>query len=273
MSNPNHLLQPKHQFAAYRAMKWMAEDDPAELAFPSLYYQSAHAAKMSRHREEEAEGWRDDSFFIQQLLQRYALATFYFGLDDDTAQGQTTEDVVAAANHELFRKSWLSKDHVCHWHGVDCSSYGRGDKAGVESVHLSTVVRVNLTRHNLGGRMPMEWFSGVALPDLTSVDLSHNSLFGTLPDSNANAGEQSLFLIHQWRRVPSAIPHQQHFGLVVVDRLGTYALGHCTQSADWDTPSSTADCKALPKSFSESQSFYGPFGVHSEGWHWRRQTR
>lgn len=182
VSHPEEILQSERQTAAYLAMKWIAIEDPAELSLPSRYYRPPHTAKMSRHHE--VGSWKDDTFLIQQLLQRYVLAVFYFSLQppSNATEELETDDVLAAENHQHFQKSWLSGDHVCHWRGVDCGTYRHDEKSGVSSFHMSNVVSVNLTRHNLKGSLPHEWLSGAALPDLTSIDLSHNHLYGTLPD-------------------------------------------------------------------------------------------
>ncbi|CAB9521392.1 unknown protein (Partial), partial [Seminavis robusta] len=186
VSPPDTILGKDKGSAAYRALQWIADEDPAKLPFPHFYYQSAHTAKLSRHDQEQPE-WRDDSFAIQQLLQRYAMAVFYYSLEkphttDEATADQVLEDTVAALNHEKLQQSWLTKDHLCHWRGIDCGTYDHGGKAGVESIHMSSVVSINLTRHHLYGTLPPEWFSGTALPDLASVDLSGNHLHGSLPD-------------------------------------------------------------------------------------------
>ena len=75
---------------------------------------------------------------------------------------------------------------MCHWRGLDCgtheSRHAPGvERAGVESIHMTSVVSVNLTNHALTGTLPQELFSSAAMPDLITVDISHNQIHGGLP--------------------------------------------------------------------------------------------
>jgi hypothetical protein len=183
VSQPHDILGQNKQSAAYRALKWIANDDPAELPFPTSYYQPPHTAKLSRDDKEEP-AWKNDPFAIHQILQRYALAVFFFSLqsqEDLPDIDKFPNDLSAEENYEHLRRSWLTRDHVCHWRGIDCGIYEAARRAGAESIHMSSVVSVDLTRHQLEGTFPREWLSVTALPDLLSIDLSYNLLHGTLP--------------------------------------------------------------------------------------------
>ena len=51
----------------------------------------------------------------------------------------------------------------------------------MQSLSSHCISLVAQTRHSLVGTFPSELLSGRALPDLSTIDLSHNGLHGTLP--------------------------------------------------------------------------------------------
>ena len=202
VSNPDRLFQDDDfSTPQFRAVQWISQHDPAHMPLPSAYYTPPPLEEEndgSRKLQQSTQYWEHGSeeFMVQQLIQRYALAVFYFGLEPAAADMDATEHL------DRFQSSWLSEDHVCHWHGLDCGvpdvRRNHDDRKAatspetnkMESVHLSTVVSVNLTRHYLNGTgnagasvIPTEWFSGNALSDLASIDLSYNYLRGTIPAS------------------------------------------------------------------------------------------
>jgi len=108
------------------------------------------------------------------VVQRYALATFYFATEGDSWTDY---------------EGWLSADDECTWKGIDC---GDGEE----------VSTIDLNRNNLGGTLPNEelgaltslealigWENTIAGPIPTSifkaplsiVDMEFNELTGNLP--------------------------------------------------------------------------------------------
>lgn len=95
----------------------------------------------------------------ETLRTRFALATLYFSTHRSESRKWINE------NH------WLSSYPVCLWHGVTCRD---------ESDTIGLVKAVNLSANALEGELPRE----IALlqRDIQSIDLSSNSIGGTIPD-------------------------------------------------------------------------------------------
>ena len=132
------------------ALRWLTDEDPAKLS--------------------------DDD---DALLQRYALATFYFSTYVyaeivDAQSGDTT------SGGWTYGDYWMSEKGICMWFGISCTPHL---KEGVEEVHYnenSDVLRLNLTDNNIRGVIPSELS---ALENLVSLDLGNNKLQGTVPKS------------------------------------------------------------------------------------------
>lgn len=184
VSTSESLFQSKES-AQYQALKWISEDDPAQSPIPRLYYSPPEDDSNGQHHSATLMEHASDEFTLQQVLQRYVLAVFYFNLQPfvvpDSSSSASIDTEAVAKSLGYFRKSWLSEDHVCHWHGLDCGIYNKNSVgAEIESIHMSTVVGLNLTGHHLNATWPQELFVGAAMPDLRSVDLSHNYLAGPI---------------------------------------------------------------------------------------------
>lgn len=156
--------------AAYQALKWISEDDSAQLVIPG--YDTSPGAH--------------DWEYLSQLLQRYALALLYFEMEFDVDQTKVEESQAMsseeAQNNRLeFDLKWTLADSVCGWPGVTCQEDHQ-------------VVALNLTHTILQGTLPKEILAGVALPHLSSLDLSHNKIHGSLPDVAASAGNNRKLL-------------------------------------------------------------------------------
>jgi len=229
VSSPDHLFQSlgnadTKPSASRRALKWICEDDPAQLPLPASYYRNDESDKDGQQDSSSTPTTSsmllsDDAFLIHQVLQRYALAVLAFAMlpeeilaedskttiasvggNVEAAATATANNDAAQANQKGFQQSWLSGDHVCHWRGLDCgtheSRHAPGvERAGVESIHMTSVVSVNLTNHALTGTLPQEIFSSAAMPDLMAVDISHNQIHGGLPslldEENTDDGDAS----------------------------------------------------------------------------------
>ena len=148
--------------AQYLALEWVSEDDEHKLIIPG--YDTSAVGKPS------------DWIQLNNLLQRYALAVFYYMIhvNDESIMEEEGKLLVQAseqerANRLAFDSQWMQKGSVCTWPGVICEG-----KAG-------DVVALNLTHSVLVGVMPEELVTGIALPHMTSMDLSHNHIQGPIP--------------------------------------------------------------------------------------------
>jgi hypothetical protein len=131
------------------ALRWLTDEDPATLAID------------------------DDA-----LLQRYALATFYFSTYVYAEIVDTQQNGGGSEGGWTYGDYWMSEKGICMWFGVSCPAHL---KEGEEEVHYnenSNVMRLNLTENNIRGVIPSEL---TALEDLVSLDLSNNMLQGTVP--------------------------------------------------------------------------------------------
>jgi hypothetical protein len=145
--------------AQNQALRWLTDDDPAELP-------------------------ADD----KAILQRYALATFYFS----TYANAEIVDVQGNAGVEgawTYSDNWMSKKGVCKWFGVSCSPQST---EGVEENDNSDIIHFNLTDNNMRGIIPSEL---AALENLVSLDLSKNKLEGTVPKALANFKQLRKFAL------------------------------------------------------------------------------
>jgi len=129
------------------ALRWLTDEDPGKL---------------------QAD---DDA-----ILQRYALATFYFST-------YVYAEIVDSQNGGsgggwTYGDYWMSEKGICMWFGVSCPPHL---KEGLEEVHYnenSDILRLNLTDNNIRGIVPSEL---AALENLVSMDLGNNKLEGTVP--------------------------------------------------------------------------------------------
>ena len=169
--------------AAYQALEWMSLRDSAKLDVPGFY-------------EHENKGDHSDLSEEQQgalLLQRFALATFYFRMEEEFLQGGEERHLLRhkrrrrnrrrrflhGANspsaeefhrQDKFEEHWTVHNDTCSWFGVTCNDQ-------------DFIVDINLTHTLLEGKLVAELFQEAALPAMTSLDLSHNNLNGFFPTS------------------------------------------------------------------------------------------
>ena len=117
------------------------------------------------------------------LLQRYALATFYFSTYVFAEIADARSGAAAASSSAggwTYGDYWMSEKGICLWFGVSCAPI---IKEGVEEVQYnenSNVLRLNLTSNNVRGIIPSEIS---ALENLLTLDLGDNRLQGTIPKS------------------------------------------------------------------------------------------
>jgi len=97
-------------------------------------------------------------------MARYALAVLYYSTNDVPTELNPDPKTWYKADR------WLSKDHACEWHGVDCD----------EKLHIA---QIDLSRNNLSGKIPIEL---AALNEhLTSLVLSENFILMREADYDA----------------------------------------------------------------------------------------
>lgn len=145
-----------------QALRWMANEDPAELEIPGFDMDVAIDTVTAE----------------QALLQRYALAVLFFsvypkvsnnGLDSNGRRAQTLLGDTDIKNQEAMEQDWLTDKHICEWHGVTCDDM------------FESVITIELPHHNLQGTIPREVLVGNSLPYMRELVLSHNQLYGKLP--------------------------------------------------------------------------------------------
>ena len=132
------------------ALRWLTDFDPANLA-------TDHGA----------------------LLQRYALAVFYFSTYLN-AELHDQQNHGAKEGGWVNMEFWMTEKGICDWYGVSCPPHLH---EGAEVVHYnenSDVLQLNLTDNNVAGTIPSEL---VALENLQSLDLGKNGMTGTIPKS------------------------------------------------------------------------------------------
>jgi hypothetical protein len=159
-----------------KALHWITQKDPARLPIPGY---SANLETTSATKAEYA------------LLQRYALAVFYFAQQASsfTASVRTRnagrqlqqDNKEEMSSRQAFDDTWLSADPICLWQGVVCHE------------DFESVLEVSLPNHLLQGTIPRELLNGAAMPFLSQVDLTGNQIQGGLPQvtrERETAGQQ-----------------------------------------------------------------------------------
>jgi hypothetical protein len=166
------------------ALRWLTDEDPANLL-------------------------EDDD----ALLERYALATFYFSTyvyaeivdaeqanDNADSSSNSPDDNNILTGGWTYMDYWMSEKGICMWFGVSCAPR---IKQGVQEVHYnenSNVLRLNLTYNNVRGVVPSELS---ALENLISLDLGNNYLQGKIPTVFANMKGLRKFMFNDsWQSFP-----------------------------------------------------------------------
>ena len=145
----------------------------------------------------------------EYLLQRYALAVFYYGthgdyifpptLPSNETGNETAGELPAAAFHEDYSEAppgeeedyelaaspdwinqnrWMTSYGICAWHGIQCHHHPGTDPTENTFDDEGDVILVNMTDDNICGTIPKELF--ISHPYIRWMSLSGNGLFGTL---------------------------------------------------------------------------------------------
>ena len=158
-TDPTHL--DTEGTAQNLAVRWLTDDDPARVEVD------------------------DDA-----LLQRYALATFFFstyvsteykdafGTDDLSRTDNNTDDF--EWNH---MDHWMTDKGICMWYGVTCPPHLHEGLEKTQYNDNNDILHLNLTDNNIQGTLPSEL---VALENLITLDVGRNRLEGTIPVSITN---------------------------------------------------------------------------------------
>jgi hypothetical protein len=116
-------------------------------AFNWLYFQNPGLTAMDR----------------SQVLQRYALASFYFSTYKVSSLYTPNPSIWVVSDR------WLSTEYECTWHGIKCNTRGR-------------VTDISLEKNSLTGKIP----PGLVLlrDHLVNLDLTSNNLYMEPDDFN-----------------------------------------------------------------------------------------
>ncbi|CAB9508239.1 LRR receptor-like serine threonine-protein kinase [Seminavis robusta] len=201
-----------------QALEWLASEDTAELDIPE-YPDNTHNV-----------GTPDQQGI--QLLQRYALACFFFTIEEafvgrrrlgGDANANPTEE--ESNNRMQFDSTWTTgAASVCQWYGVTCN----GQK------HVTSL---DLSHSLLVGRLVPEIVSQFALPAMTSLDLSYNQIGGQLPSyddlpqANTVLEHVNLRQNHLESTVEN-LPHQLE-ALTFLDLTANKFFGTLPDDEDW----------------------------------------
>lgn len=158
-----------------KAVEWLARDDPARGTLPSDH---------------------------EAMLDRYALAVFYFSSTnapstDSTASSMTT----ASGNSWQKADGWMSGKGICAWHGVECLPREQEATAANDFTPFTRsyddnarITALKLNENNVEGIIPNEL---AALEQLVTLDLQNNDLSSTIPTALGKLKElRDLLLRH-----------------------------------------------------------------------------
>ncbi|CAB9498644.1 LRR receptor-like serine threonine-protein kinase [Seminavis robusta] len=158
LSSTNNVDAVTDSAAAQEAMLWITTYDPAQMDIP-----------------------KETSDDAQLLLQRYAMAVFFFDMHPKvpastaphviitsrTAIKQKDKDDTRRHLARLAFLDWMTASHVCVWEGLTCDAQ-------------DSIVSVNLSKSRMRGTLPPEL--GLLGKSLVNLDLSDNHLSGPVPD-------------------------------------------------------------------------------------------
>ncbi|CAB9528462.1 Inherit from bctoNOG: RHS repeat-associated core domain-containing protein [Seminavis robusta] len=166
------------QSSAYKALRWLGKFRESQ--------DDIDVYDADEHDGDFEIGWKDN----QELIEKYALAVFYFcthhshskldkagdkqSQESDTAneaspslRGQQRRRVLTSPSRTSSGEDWMNDDKICEWRGVQCNKE-------------NAITHLRLPSSNLHGSLPSELRG---LRDLVVLDLSNNHLHGSIPKS------------------------------------------------------------------------------------------
>ena len=141
--SPSPLRYPAPEGSATleeKALAWILDNDPAQLGVET---------EVDQHR----------------LVQRYALATFWFMQDTQEPW------------FEGVQVGWMTAAHECDWNMIWCQNQTYSNNDGTLFTSL-TVIQIDAPGKNIRGQLPNDL--GL-LSNLKSLDLRNDHLTGTIP--------------------------------------------------------------------------------------------
>lgn len=156
-----------------------------------------------------------------QLLRRFTMAAIYYSAGGESWSNNT---------------NWLSEKPLCTrqdhptegvdthgWWGISCCGgrYENSLQSCKDGADWQDVAGISLSENNLSGDVTLAY---VLLPQLFSLDLSHNQLTGTIPGVAFGGMPNLKFLYLQHNRLTGGVPGE----IARAPKLGTYAFarGH-----------------------------------------------
>jgi hypothetical protein len=140
----------------YKALDWITASDPGNLD-------------------------ADDKF----LLQRYALAVFWFSTKDTSMYNITESSIPGIRGPNQLENSWRHSDNwmsekgICVWFGIQCHHRPGTDVYDTTYDANDNPILINITDNRVHGSLPRELFLG--LPDVRWFSLKRNEMVGTVP--------------------------------------------------------------------------------------------
>jgi Leucine-rich repeat (LRR) protein len=155
MSHPESFMNANT--AEYHAIRWLAYSDPMRLPINDPY-----------------------------LLQRYALAVFYYGSyfsfqqRAGTQQFEQRDFLVEGVPNPGWTRSdnWLTGKGYCSWHGIECKAREEGGKTILQYDDNADIITLDMDHNQVMGSLPMEFKS---LDHLQFLDMAGNKLTGPFP--------------------------------------------------------------------------------------------
>ena len=133
----------------------------------------------------------DTTNIKEYVLQRYALATFYYTTNGSTWYNQT---------------NWLSQAHYCTWYGiVCCDSTTVGSALCTQPSDYGRILELDLYRNRLNGTISSVL---ALLPYLQSIYLSDNQLVGTIPGTALASLPHLLKFYAAYNDLSGTIPNE-----------------------------------------------------------------
>ena len=153
------------------------------------------------------------------LLQRYALAVFFYAMHGDyifppVINAKNITDQEGFEGHEDYGEppaseekdyeldgspEWINQNHwmssygICAWHGIQCHHRPGTDPTNNSFDDEGDIILVNMRDNNIHGTIPRELF--IAHPLIRWMSFAGNGLFGTLPSEIGYLDDLCKFIV------------------------------------------------------------------------------